>query len=56
MKKTILYLFLLFSTALFSQLQTSYTPLEICDDNNDGFANFDLTLKIPEILGGVKTF
>jgi len=26
-------------------------PLEICDINNDGFAVFDLTVLIPEILG-----
>ncbi|MBR9915704.1 MAG: PKD domain-containing protein, partial [Algicola sp.] len=27
------------------------TPLEVCDDNNDGFAAFDLTTKDAEILG-----
>jgi large repetitive protein len=24
-------------------------PIRVCDDNNDGFANFDLTLALPEI-------
>src|SRR5690554_109396 len=28
------------------------TPLEMCDDNNDGFAEFDLTLKDVEITNG----
>jgi len=28
-------------------------PLSICDDNGDGFAVFDLTLKDPEILNGL---
>ncbi|WP_321265347.1 choice-of-anchor L domain-containing protein, partial [Psychroserpens sp.] len=28
------------------------TPLEVCDDDNDGFAFFDLTLKDLEVLGG----
>jgi hypothetical protein len=28
------------------------TPLEVCDDNDDGFAEFDLTSKDTEILGG----
>lgn len=54
MKKTLLYLFLLFSVSLFAQLQTDYPPMEVCDDNNDGIANFDLTSKIPEILAGVN--
>ncbi len=27
------------------------TPLELCDDNTDGFTQFDLTLKDAEILG-----
>ncbi|WP_262734070.1 hypothetical protein, partial [Gaetbulibacter sp. NE] len=28
------------------------TPLEVCDDDNDGFASFTLTLKDAEVLGG----
>ena len=27
-------------------------PLEYCDPNNDGFGNFDLSLAIPQIIGG----
>jgi len=29
----------------------SVTPYEICDNDTDGFASFDLTTKVPEILG-----
>ncbi|MFC0603845.1 choice-of-anchor L domain-containing protein [Winogradskyella pulchriflava] len=29
----------------------SLTPLEACDDNNDGFTEFDLSLKDAEVLG-----
>ena len=29
------------------------TPLEVCDDNTDGFAQFDLTSKNAEILDGL---
>jgi gliding motility-associated-like protein len=28
------------------------TALEVCDDDNDGFSSFDLTLKDAEVLGG----
>lgn len=31
------------------------TPLEICDDNNDGFSTFDLTVKNNEITNGNAT-
>jgi hypothetical protein len=31
------------------------TPLEVCDDNNDGIAVFDLTVKIPEVLGALNS-
>lgn len=51
MKRTILYLFLLFSTSLFAQFQTDYPPLEVCDSNNDGFESFNLTSQVPLILG-----
>lgn len=33
---------------------TNPTPLQICDDNNDGFAVFDLTTKNFEILGALS--
>ena len=51
MKKTILYLFLLFSTALFSQFQSTYPPLMTCENTNGGFAVFNLTSQVPLILG-----
>lgn len=54
MKKTLLFLFLLISTSIFSQFQTSYTPLQVCDDNNDGYATFNLSSKLPEILANVN--
>jgi hypothetical protein len=54
MKRTLLYLFLLFSTTLFSQISTNYEPYNVCDNNNDGFATFNLTSKIPEILGNLS--
>jgi hypothetical protein len=40
-------------TATFAQV-TAYPPddLEVCDDNNDGFAIFDLTVTVPIIIGG----
>jgi len=47
MKLTLL-LFLFFSINVFAQPNIS--NYEICDDNNDGIAVFDLTTKIPEIL------
>jgi hypothetical protein len=53
MKKQLLFLFLLLNSTLFAQFQTP-TPLNVCDDNNDGFATFDLTSKIPEILGNAN--
>ncbi len=54
MMKSIL-LFLLFSTVAFAQvpLETP-TPLGLCDDNNDGFSVFDLTVKTSEILGDLN--
>ena len=33
---------------------TTPTPLEACDSNNDGVANFDLTTKVNEILNGLN--
>ncbi|WP_452600498.1 hypothetical protein, partial [Pontimicrobium sp. MEBiC06410] len=34
---------------------TAPTPLEVCDDDADGFASFDLTEKEPEILNQLDT-
>ena len=53
MKKTILLLFLLLSTTFFSHSQT-VSPLQVCDDNNDGYAMFNLTNAVPEILAGLN--
>lgn len=52
MKKLLLSFILLFciSISAVAQIQTP-VPLEVCDDNNDQFALFDLASKIPEILG-----
>lgn len=33
---------------------TDPTPLQLCDTNNDGFEAFDLTSKIPEVLGALN--
>lgn len=54
MKKQLLFLFLLFSTTLLSQFQTSYPDYSLCDDNNDGFMTFNLTSKVSEILNGAS--
>ena len=44
------------TTVIFNDLPsiTEPTPLEICDNNNDGFALFDLTLKDDEIINGAS--
>src|SRR5690606_4241485 len=49
--KRILYLWMIL-LSLSIQAQTELTDLEVCDVNNNGFATVDLTIKIPEILGG----
>ena len=53
MKKTFIFLFLLLSITSFSQSQI-VAPLQVCDDNNDGFAMFNLTDAIPQILSGLN--
>jgi gliding motility-associated-like protein len=41
-----------FNVSIFlSPAAVTPTPLEVCDDNNDGFATFNLTLKTAEIMG-----
>jgi hypothetical protein len=52
MKK--LLLLLLFTVTANAQFQTTYPPLNQCDDNNDQIAVFDLTQLIPEILVAVN--
>jgi len=54
MKKLLLFLFLLFSTTLLAQFQTSYPEYALCDDNNDGYMAFNLNSRIPEILNSVN--
>ncbi|NMH25494.1 DUF7619 domain-containing protein [Flavobacterium solisilvae] len=54
MKKQLLFLFLLFSSTLFAQFQNQYPDYSLCDDNNDGFEAFDLTLRTAEILNGAS--
>ncbi len=51
----ILYALLLFTSIGFAQVELQQpTPLDVCDDNNDGFSVFDLTVKTPEILGSLN--
>lgn len=55
MKKILLFLlfFLSMSFAMEAQIITP-SPYEVCDDNNDGVATFELNTKIDEIFGGVN--
>ena len=41
-----------FSYLGFSQIANPPSNIEICDDNNDELASFDLTLVEPEVIGG----
>ena len=54
MKKYLPILLLIFSITANAQFQTSYTPINQCDDNNDQFAVFNLGTVIPEILSSVS--
>ncbi|MBK8600754.1 MAG: hypothetical protein IPN80_09580 [Flavobacterium sp.] len=49
MKKLLVVLLLL--TGVIQAQITSPSPLKVCDQNNDGFESFDLTIKNPEIFG-----
>ncbi|MDI9256489.1 T9SS type A sorting domain-containing protein [Flavobacterium sedimenticola] len=51
--KQLLLLFL-FTVTANAQFQTAYPPLEVCDDNNDQFAVFDLTQLNSTILATVN--
>jgi len=54
--KKLLLVFILqfcFTISAVAQFQTP-VPLEVCDDNNDQFASFNLASKIPEILGNLS--
>ncbi len=43
-----------FSILTFAQNISQPTDFEVCDDDNDGFASFDLSFKDPEILNGLN--
>lgn len=53
MKQLLLNLFLIFSISIMSFAQVANQPnnLVVCDDDNDGFALFDLTVLDAEVLG-----
>jgi hypothetical protein len=51
--KNLLLLFFFTITAN-AQFQNAYPPLQVCDDNNDQFAVFDLTQLTPTILAAVN--
>ena len=52
MMKKLLLLFLCFPLLMFSQVVANDAMLEICDDDNDGYAYFDLTTTQDVILNG----
>lgn len=57
--KTKIYLLILFFSgfsgfAFSPPVITNPTSLEVCDQNNDGVEAFDLTVKIPEVLGALN--
>ncbi|REG87257.1 T9SS type A sorting domain-containing protein [Winogradskyella sediminis] len=53
MKQKLLYLFLFLTINTISFAQVAYQPdpLQVCDDDNDGFALFDLTYVDAQVLG-----
>lgn len=51
MKKLVLLMLLFAWMANAQPPLNNPSPLITCDDNNDGYSSFDLTSKIPEILG-----
>jgi hypothetical protein len=53
MKK--LLLLFLFTISANAQFQNAYPPINLCDDNNDQFAVFDLTQLTPTILAAVNS-
>ena len=50
--KKLLLLILLFPMAMFSQLAANDASLYVCDDDNDGYSTYDLTMTEAEILAG----
>ncbi|SDE66042.1 T9SS type A sorting domain-containing protein [Ulvibacter litoralis] len=51
MKKILLLLFVFVALMAKAQVANPPSDLSVCDDDNDGFAQFDLTVTAPEILG-----
>ncbi|WP_178983907.1 T9SS type A sorting domain-containing protein [Winogradskyella helgolandensis] len=53
MKQKLLYLFLFLTINTISFAQVAYQPdpLQVCDDDNDGFALFDLTYADAQVFG-----
>ncbi|MES2748763.1 MAG: T9SS type A sorting domain-containing protein [Bacteroidota bacterium] len=54
MKKILLLVVLLISTVSIAQINSQITNYQVCDDNNDGIATFNLTSKVPEILNNLN--
>lgn len=54
--KRILYLLILFSGVAFAQQPAIQQPvdLQLCDDNNDGFGVFNLSVNRPTVLGSLN--
>ena len=53
MKQKLFLLFIGLFISFFNYAQVANQPndIEVCDDNNDGFAEFDLTVVEVEVLG-----
>ena len=54
MKKLLLFLLILFSFSVNAQPPIVGPPFYSCDENNDGYAVFDLTMIIPTLLSAVN--
>lgn len=52
MKQKLSFLLLLVSIMVKAQVANLPSDLSICDDDNDGFGVFDLSVATPEVLGG----
>jgi uncharacterized repeat protein (TIGR01451 family) len=53
MNKFLLFITLIFISFSQAQINTQVSNYTVCDANADGIAQFDLTIKIPEILGNL---
>jgi len=52
LKITFVLIGVLSSTTLLAQIANQPPNLQICDDTNNGFAVFDLTITESDIIGG----